>query len=127
MLLRYRVFAIALLVMMVLNIFRYEIPYLQYDIFKDYIAKNLCVNKDKKDNCCQGKCFLNKQIKLTNENNTANENNNSKKLLNSEVKEFLSSHIIIPKPAEKTLSPKCIIEIFIISKIASSVFVPPKL
>ena len=127
MLLRYRVFAIALLVMMVLNIFRYEIPYLQYDIFKDYIAKNLCVNKDKKDNCCQGKCFLNKQIKLTNENNTANENNNSKKLLNSEVKEFLSSHIIIPKPAEKTLSPKYIIEIFIISKIAFAIFVPPKL
>ena len=127
MLLRYRVFAIALLVMMVLNIFRYEIPYLQYDIFKDYIAKNLCVNKDKKDNCCQGKCFLNKQIKLTNENNTANENNNSKKLLNSEVKEFLSSHIIIPKPAEKTLSPKCIIEIFIISKFAFAIFVPPKL
>ena len=127
MLLRYRVFAITLLVMMVLNIFRYEIPYLQYDIFKDYIAKNLCVNKDKKDNCCQGKCFLNKQIKLTNENNTANENNNSKKLLNSEVKEFLSSHIIIPKPAEKTLSPKCIIEIFIISKFAFAIFVPPKL
>jgi len=127
MLLRYRVFAIALLVMMVLNIFRYEIPYLQYDIFKDYIAKNLCVNKDKKDNCCQGKCFLNKQIKLTNENNTANENNNSKKLLNSEVKEFLSSHIIIPNAAEKTVSPQHFIEIFIISKIASSVFVPPKL
>ena len=127
MLLRYRVFAIALLVMMVLNIFRYEIPYIQYDIFKDYIAKNLCVNKDKKDNCCQGKCFLNKQIKLENENNAANENNNSKKLLNNEVKEFISSHIIIPKPAEKTLSPKYIIEIFIISKIAFAIFVPPKL
>ena len=126
MLLRYRVFAIALLVMMVLNIFRYEIPYIQYDIFKDYIAKNLCVNKDKKDNCCQGKCFLNKQIKLENENNTANENNNSKKLLNNEVKEFISSHINIPKPIEETLSPQLFREIFIISKIAFAIFVPPK-
>ena len=126
MLLRYRVFAIILLVMMVLNIFRFEIPYIEYDIFKDYIAQNLCVNKDKKDNCCQGKCFLNKQIKLTNENNTANENNNSKKLLNSEVKEFINSLTIIPKATEKTLSPQYFIEIFILSKIASAVFVPPK-
>jgi len=122
-----RVFAITLLVMMVLNIFRYEIPYIQYDIFKDYIAKNLCVNKDKKANCCQGKCFLDKQIKLTNENNTANENNNSKKLLNSDVKEFLSSHAIIPDAVEKTLSPQYFIEIVIIFKIAFAIFVPPKL
>jgi len=126
MLLRYRGFAIVLLVMMVLNIFRFEIPYIEYDIFKDYIAHNLCVNKDKKDNCCQGKCFLNKQIKLTNENNSANENNNSKKLLNTEAKEFLSSHIIIPNAAEKTVSPQYFTEIFIISKIAFAIFVPPK-
>lgn len=126
MLLRYRFFAITLLVMMVLNIFRFEIPYIEYDIFKDYIAHNLCVNKDKKDNCCLGKCFLNKQIKVTNENNSANENDNSKKLLNSEVKEFINSLTIIPKAAEKTVSPQYFIEIFIISKIASSVFVPPK-
>ena len=124
---KYRFYAIALLVMMVLNIFRFEIPYIEYDIFKNYIAQNLCVNKDKKDNCCQGKCFLNKQIKLENENNTANENNNSKKLLNNEVKEFISSHIIIPKPVEETLSAHYFIEKILLSKIAFSIFVPPKL
>jgi hypothetical protein len=123
---KYRVFAITLLVMMVLNIFRFEIPYIQYDIFRDYIAQNLCVNKDKKGNCCQGKCFLDKQIKLSNENNNANENNNSKKLLNSEVKEFLCSHSIIPKAVEKTLSPQCFIEILRIPDIAFAIFVPPK-
>jgi len=126
MLLKYRLFAITLLVMMVLNIFRFEMPYIQYDIFKNYIAKNLCVNKDKKDNCCQGKCFLDKQIKLTNENNTTNETNNSKKITNSDSKEFVSSHVIIPKAFEKILSPQYFKETFIISKIAFAIYVPPK-
>ena len=80
MILKHRIFAFILLFVMVFNIFRYQIPYIQYNLFKDYIAKNLCVNRDKKDNYCQGKCFLKKQIKATDENNNASENNNNKKL-----------------------------------------------
>ena len=126
MILKHRIFAFTLLIVMVFTIGRYQIPYIQYNLFKDYIAKKLCVNREMKDNCCQGKCFLDKQIKLTNENSTTNETNNSRKVLNSEVKEFLSSHIIIPKPVEKKLSPQYFKETFIISKIAFAIFVPPK-
>lgn len=29
---------------------------------REYIAKNLCVKRSEKNNCCQGKCYLEKQI-----------------------------------------------------------------
>ncbi len=39
------------------------LPWIEYALFKRYIIENLCVNRDKPDSCCQGKCFLQKQIK----------------------------------------------------------------
>jgi hypothetical protein len=59
---------------MVLNIIRYQLPYIEYNLFKNYIAENLCVKKDLPDNSCQGHCFLEKQINQTSE--TENEPNN---------------------------------------------------
>lgn len=35
---------------------------LNFEINQTYIAKNLCVQKDKPDNCCKGHCYLNKQL-----------------------------------------------------------------
>lgn len=45
--------------------FQPVLPYLQYFIFKNYIAKNLCIEKDIPDSCCQGKCFLEKKVQET--------------------------------------------------------------
>lgn len=33
-----------------------------FAINQDYIAKNLCVNKDVPESCCQGKCHLEKEL-----------------------------------------------------------------
>jgi hypothetical protein len=33
-----------------------------YEINKDYIAKNLCVNRARPSCCCKGKCFLQKKL-----------------------------------------------------------------
>lgn len=80
--LRQRFFAIPLLLIMVLNIGRYQLPCIEYNLFKDYIAKNLCVKKEIKGNCCQGKCFVEKQLKTTNDNDqttqSTNDNNTKK-------------------------------------------------
>ena len=35
---------------------------LEYQVNKDFIAKNLCVNRAKPSCCCQGKCYLNKKM-----------------------------------------------------------------
>ena len=34
----------------------------EYQVNKDFIAKNLCVNRAKPSSCCQGKCYLKKKI-----------------------------------------------------------------
>ena len=121
--------AIVLLIVMVISIGRYQIPYIEYDLFKGYIAKNLCVKKDVKGNCCQGKCFLKKQIKLANENENSNGNNtntNNKKAQTFEINDFVvfdrteSNNNEITKllffRSESVLTPK----------IAFDIFVPPK-
>ena len=32
-------------------------------LFKEYIAENLCEKKDEPESCCEGKCFMEKQVK----------------------------------------------------------------
>ena len=34
----------------------------EYQVNKEFIAKNLCVNRAKPASCCQGKCYLNKKM-----------------------------------------------------------------
>jgi hypothetical protein len=124
-----RIFAFILMFVLVFNIFKYQIPHIQYGIFKDYIAKNLCVKKEVKNNCCHGKCFLKKQIKNIdeNENSNPNTNNNNKKTQNNEVKEFLRSHVLTPKPVEIKLVQPVNFKAVILQGHALAVFVPPKI
>lgn len=35
---------------------------MEYQVNKDYIAKNLCVNRSRPMSCCQGKCYLDKKL-----------------------------------------------------------------
>jgi hypothetical protein len=67
---------------MVLNISKYHLPYLEYNLFNNYIVKNLCVQKDEENNCCQGKCFLAKQISLVNESDDNSDNPTEIKQIN---------------------------------------------
>ncbi|MDR0613038.1 MAG: hypothetical protein LBG45_06095 [Dysgonamonadaceae bacterium] len=52
---------------MVLNICKYQMPYIEYNLFRDYIAGNLCIQKNVAGNCCQGQCYLERQIDRVNE------------------------------------------------------------
>lgn len=36
---------------------------INFQLNKEYISKNLCVQKEVKDNCCKGSCHLKKQLK----------------------------------------------------------------
>jgi len=35
---------------------------LEYQVNKDFIAKNLCINRAKPSCCCHGKCYLTKKM-----------------------------------------------------------------
>lgn len=43
-------------------------PYVEYFLNKEYIVEFLCINKDKPELKCDGKCHLAKQIKKQQEN-----------------------------------------------------------
>lgn len=43
-------------------------PVFHYLLNRDYIAKNLCINKNKPKCCCHGKCHLVKQLQKANSN-----------------------------------------------------------
>jgi hypothetical protein len=62
---------ILLLGVMVLNIGRYQLPHIEYKLFRDYIVETLCIQRTEVNNECQGKCFLHKQIDLVNESGSA--------------------------------------------------------
>lgn len=40
--------------------------FIGYEVNKDYIAKELCENKDKPKSCCEGSCFLKKELEQEN-------------------------------------------------------------
>jgi hypothetical protein len=126
---KYQIYSITLLVILIFNIFRFEIPYLEYAIFKPYIAKNLCVNKDKPKSCCEGKCFREKQLKQVNsthETETTNEKNSNKIPQTKETKEFLQTSSLLPEATELSFNRPVQHEIAIETRYVSVVFVPPQ-
>ena len=56
------VITIFLIVTIAIQTFSKWFLILQYEINKDYIANNLCVNRAKPSSCCKGKCFLQKKL-----------------------------------------------------------------
>ena len=58
------------------SIFQPVLPIYDYFLNYDYIVNVLCVNKDKPEMHCDGKCYLKKEISKSN-----NFNNSSKKAL----------------------------------------------
>ena len=65
-----RIIPILFLIAFVTASLKQYYPYLDYSINKNYISEFLCVNKDKPELGCHGKCHLNKQLeKVNTENN----------------------------------------------------------
>lgn len=58
-------FFISFFVLISVSLFRYSINtiiLIQFTIERDRIAKELCVQREKADNCCQGSCQLNLRL-----------------------------------------------------------------
>lgn len=125
-----RVFSILLLIIFIFNIFRFEIPYLEYALFKNYIAKNLCEKKDIPTSCCKGKCFMAKQVKQVNETRetqTTNPKSTTKVPQSKETKEYLQTRTLLPSATEFSYNYPIHPETIIATRSVSSIFVPPQI
>jgi hypothetical protein len=70
---------------------------LKFNANKEYIAKNLCVNRNKPKSCCEGKCELKKQLeendkKTTQSSNTIKDKYEKDELYQSNLKIGLFSN-----------------------------------
>lgn len=78
---------------------KHQLPYVQYALFKSYIAENLCARRAEANSCCQGKCFLEKQISLADEADDDLANPSEKKQVNPETDDYIPSDNTLPASA----------------------------
>jgi len=123
---RSKTYSVICLCILMFYLIRPVLPFIEYAIFKDYIAKNLCINKDKPQNCCQGKCYLGEQLKKNAETQDPNTGNNKKIIPSQIVEDHMPSKGVITIPIESKTILISGYSIRIIDSFISSFFVPPK-
>ena len=123
---RNRSFSVICLCILVFYLIRPVLPYVEYAVNKEYISKNLCANKDKPHNYCEGKCYLEKQLTKSSDPLESNNDHNKKNILVQKMEDHLKADGILAKPFEKvsvmiTHNSPLIIELFF-----SPIFIPPR-
>jgi hypothetical protein len=123
---RCRSCSILYLAVMLFYILRPLLPYIEYTINKDYIEKNLCVEKENPDNTCHGKCYLQKQLNEQDKPLDADLNNKNKIITDKKTDDHFKEYLIIPKlyTSETNLSDKYTIHCTI--GFHPDIFIPPK-
>lgn len=82
-----------LLIVMAAYLIIPAIPVIDYMVNKDYIAKNLCINKDKPKSCCKGKCHMIKQLQKADKNQDKDCKDTNKKVQVKEPDEFILNRL----------------------------------
>ena len=114
------------MIIMVFFILRPMMPYIQYAVFKDYIVKNLCEQKDEPKSCCQGSCYLEKQLKKSADTSDTSNTNTTKKISTKDIKEFLIEQVSIPKATVKCITHASYTETGLAFQMIKAIFVPPR-
>lgn len=119
-------FSVICLCILVFYLIRPVLPFIEYAVYKDYISKNLCINKDKPQNCCQGKCYLDEQLKKNAEPLESNKDNNKKSVPDKIIEDHLKAEIVFTAPAVQFIIITFNYSTRIINSHLPALFVPPK-
>lgn len=68
----HRLIAIFLIFLYTVAMLRPISPFIEYAVNYDYISEVLCVNKEKKEMNCDGKCYLTKELNKQKEEDKSN-------------------------------------------------------
>jgi len=94
-----------------------------YQLNKDYIAENYCINKDRPITICYGSCFLEKGLGLADQVPHPDRLVSTLKL---EMPEFLVDDLVIPTPLNPTIfTPSFLPTPSIKEGVNNSIFRPP--
>ena len=124
-----RVIAYLLLTLISFKILIGPLVYLDFELRKEFIIKNLCENRFKPQLHCDGKCYLAKQLHKVAEDNAANEaqkqGENIKKVL-EEVFDDSTSELTNYYTPRRTPSSICVVlPNFYLSDFRSVLLQPP--
>ena len=122
---KYKFFSILYLTVILFYLLRPSLPYIEYAINRDYIEKNLCVEKENPENSCHGKCYLNEQLNKQSELPDTDTTNN-KIVPDKKMDDHLQAFSIIPGIYEKEIMVSDFIVVPCTVSIASLIFVPPQ-
>jgi hypothetical protein len=75
-----KVFCFFFLFVFTFNVLARLFPFIEYKLNKEFIAKNLCENRNKPQMKCEGKCHLQKQLQKTAGNETQGKTENKDKV-----------------------------------------------
>ena len=123
---KYRIYAYIHLVILIFYLLRPAMPYIEYAVNKDYIANHLCINRFDPLNCCEGKCYLEKQIKNSIDINDSKDNNTNKKVQNVDVNEFLITYVTNSNIFEANITYSINQKTQFSSRYVSAIFIPPQ-
>jgi hypothetical protein len=101
-------------------------PYIEYAVNKDFIAKYLCVNKDIPNNSCQGKCYLRIQLQKNSENNDSDQNDSKDRLPNFKTDDHLLIESFTQEVPVTGLKMYLNYSIHTLTGVFITIFVPPE-
>lgn len=84
-------FSISMSLLVLIGTFSDAFIYITFKINQDYIAQELCINLDKPEVMCQGKCFLDDQLAKVNTNQPT-KNSTPPKFEKKDIPLFFKKH-----------------------------------
>ncbi|MBK9935003.1 MAG: hypothetical protein IPP61_03630 [Cytophagaceae bacterium] len=125
-----KILSITLLIALAIKLLMAPVIFLDYQLRKDFIVRNYCINKNRPEMHCNGKCYLARQIKKAQENDEkqATDSFLSKLLLTeSEVKTSAFSDFFSLKSFISKQKPQFYYIESISSKFVISFLKPPRI
>jgi hypothetical protein len=121
-----RIYGIFYLVIIAFYLLRPVLPYVDYSLNKNYIAKYLCVKKDLPGNCCQGKCYLSKQLQKNSVPDDTDKESGKQNFQDKRLEDHFKSEALILTPAESDFVQLIFYKTNNSESFLLPAFVPPK-
>lgn len=123
---RFKYYSIFYLVVILFYLLRPSLPYLEYVINKNYIEKNLCVQKDNPDNNCHGKCYLHEQLNKQSQSPDADTNDRNKIDRDKKMDDHLQGSQINPRVFGIETILSGFYSVPVTASFVSDIFIPPE-
>jgi hypothetical protein len=92
----YKLYGILYLIIIIFYLLRPLLPYIEYVVNKEYIEKNLCVERADPENNCHGKCHLHEQLEKQGKPLDADTNDNNKIVPDKKLDDHIICSITFP-------------------------------